>query len=333
MKRIKVLCLTDHAKHSKENSIYALLSQLCVHNLVEKVVVASRSVVDNHSFFYEGDFENIKGVELESEFVFEKANDQFLQDSKEFKTEEFDTIFLRIARPVEDQFLLDLEEYFKGKCIINRPSGIIQTSNKSSLLHFQEVCPPVKLCYSISEIMEFASKHAIVLKPLKEYGGRGLLKIKDGVLNDGKEDHNIHEYLNGIESVIEIEGYLAMKYLKNVSQGDKRLLVVGGEILAASLRLPPEGSWLCNVSAGGKSIKAEVEKEEIEIVEKIKDFMESKGILIYGVDTLVDDDGKRILSEVNTLSIGGFPQAEQQTGKPIVQNTIDKIISYAVGYK
>ena len=49
---------------------------------------------------------------------------------------------------------------------------------------------------------------------------------------------------------------------------------------------------------------------------------------MFGADTLTDDDGKRVLSEVNTLSIGGFPHAEAQTGKPIISITIQKIIDY-----
>ena len=119
-----------------------------------------------------------------------------------------------------------------------------------------------------------------------------------------------------------------MKYLKNVTQGDKRILVVGGKIMAASLRLPAPNSWLCNVAQGGISVPSELEKEEIDIIKTISPRLEQEGIFIFGADTLVNDDGKRILSEINTLSIGGFPQAEKQTGKPIVQDTINKIIKY-----
>ena len=125
------------------------------------------------------------------------------------------------------------------------------------------------------------------------------------------------------------EGYLAMKFLKNVSQGDKRILVVGDEVLAASLRIPAEDSWLCNVAQGGTSVAAEVSEEEYEIVRGISKKLNAEGILIYGVDTLVNDDGLRTLSEINTLSIGGFPQAEQQTGKPIIKRMIEKIFDYA----
>ena len=124
-----------------------------------------------------------------------------------------------------------------------------------------------------------------------------------------------------------------MKYLKNVSSGDNRILVVGGQIMACSLRIPPEGSWLCNVAKGGKSVKSIVTKEEIEIVKGLTPKLISEGVFIFGVDTLEDDDGNRILSEVNTLSIGGFPQAQKQSGKPIIKMTINKIFEYADGYK
>jgi glutathione synthase len=184
------------------------------------------------------------------------------------------------------------------------------------------------LCHSIEEILDFAAKFPIVLKPLKEYGGKGLLKINGAELNDGALNFDTKTYLQQQKKYIETEGYLAMKFLKNVSKGDKRILVVNGKILAASLRLPAENSWLCNVAQGGTSVASEVDADEIKMIETITPKLLEAGILIFGADTLVNDDGKRILSEVNTLSIGGFPQAEKQTGKPILQLTIDEIINY-----
>ena len=135
--------------------------------------------------------------------------------------------------------------------------------------------------------------------------------------------------MESLKESIEKDGYLSMKYLKNVSEGDKRILVVGGEILASSLRLPAKDSWLCNVAQGGKSVSSEVTEREREIIQTINPTLKKKGVLIYGADTLVDDDGKRVLSEVNTLSVGGFPQAEAQTGKPVINTLISKIFEYA----
>ena len=116
-----------------------------------------------------------------------------------------------------------------------------------------------------------------------------------------------------------------MKYLKNVKQGDKRIVVVNGEILGASLRLPAENSWLCNVAMGGSSNVAQVEKEEEEIIQLINPTLSDKGIVMYGVDTLVSDDGKRVLSEINTTSIGGLPQIAAMNNLPLVEQAIDPV--------
>ena len=122
--------------------------------------------------------------------------------------------------------------------------------------------------------------------------------------------------------------YLGVKYLKNVSEGDKRIVVVNGKIIGASLRLPANGSWLCNVAQGGRSVSAEVTEAERKIVERVNVFLSRMGIAMYGVDTLVDDDGRRVLSELNTTSIGGVPQIARQTGLPLVDETVDQIIEF-----
>ncbi len=64
------------------------------------------------------------------------------------------------------------------------------------------------------------------------------------------------------------------------------------------------------------------------MIELIGPALKAEGILIFGADTLVNDDGKRVLSEVNTLSIGGFPPTQAQSGRPVVAQTIEKIVNY-----
>ena len=330
MKKYKVLCLTDHRRHSSQNSVYSIMRAVAEHPQCKEVVVASRGIEDNRMFFEEEDFDKLQVVDVNASFDYSQSGESFTIESKWTDPKQYDIILLRLPRPVTDSFLNKLKQQFSDSLFINDPEGIIQTSNKAFLLHFPELCPPIKLCHSIEEIVSFRQKIGdIVLKPLREYGGQGILKVTEDVIHDGDVIHDRLSYLASKESYIISEGYLAMKYLKNVSQGDKRLIVVDGEILAASNRLPQEGSWICNVALGGKSVAAEVSEREIEIIEKLDPILKENGILIYGVDTLVDDDHERILSEVNTLSIGGFPQAEVQTGLPILKITVQKIIDYA----
>lgn len=327
MRKYKILCLTDHKGHSKENSLYAILNGLRKHSLTALVTVASRGSVKNNLFFNEQIFDSVYGVDVDENFSYKVDGSQFL-DSKEINPHDYDVVFMRLPRPVTDQFLLKLKSTFSKQVFINDPAGIIECSSKKFLLNFPDQCPPIKLCKSIDEVVEFAKAQDIVLKPLKEYGGKGLLKITGKILNDGSEDHDVMSYLPLIKKELEEDGYLAMKYLKNVSQGDKRLIVVGGKILAASLRLPPEDSWLCNVAVGGTSVPSSADEDEMAIVDAVCPTLIKKGILICGIDTLVDDDGKRVLSEINALSIGGFPQAEKQTGLPIIEMTVNKMFEY-----
>jgi glutathione synthase len=187
----------------------------------------------------------------------------------------------------------------------------------------------MKLCHTLDDVLNFAEQTDLVLKPLQEYGGKGLLRIQNKVVDDGDNSYDLTAYAPQLSERLAEGALLAMKFLKNVNQGDKRIIVVNGEIMAASLRLPPPDSWLCNVARGGTSVPAEVTPAEIEIIQTINPHLLEAGVLIYGADTLVDDNGKRVLSEINTLSIGGFPQAEAQTGRPIVSLTIDKLFKYA----
>lgn len=325
----RILVLTDHTGHSDQNSIYAILNQMLSHPRCKSIDVASRGLKENTRFFLGEEAEVLMVNKVNDNFQYTENGDSFKSNLRKARIASYDIVLMRLPRPISDNFLRWIEVVFPNAVIINKPSGIITTSNKAYLVNFPDLCPSVRLCKSVEAINEEIERHDIVLKPLKEYGGKGLLRIKGDSLDDGINEYNTSHYLKSIKKHIETEGMLSMKYLKHVSKGDKRVLVVGGEILAASLRLPAEGSWLCNVAQGGTSVSTKVTAEERKIINTINPHLEEQGILIYGLDTLEDDNGERILSEINTLSIGGFPQAEVQTGKPIIRILIDKIFKYA----
>lgn len=328
MQRLKFLVLTDHRGHSANNSLYVLIRELAAHPQCASVVVASRGNRKNDLFFLENKITPLWAIKATADFSFQKDGKQFLETEQQVSISDCDAIFMRLPRPITDDFLRFLIENAKDKVIFNHPKGILKTSSKEYLVNFPSICPPIRLCYSIEAIMEMVNEFPIVLKPLKEYGGKGLLRINGDELTDGEQDFSTKTYLESVKEYIETEGYLAMKFLKNVSQGDKRLLVVDGEIMAAFLRMPKEGSWLCNVAQGGEPQRSEPTEEELNIVKTIAPKMREEGVFMYGADTLVDDDGKRILSEINTLSIGGFISAEGQDDNYVIKTTIKKIIKY-----
>jgi len=333
MQKYKVLVLTDHSGHSDQNSIYAILNEMLLHEKCESIDIVSRGIEMNDSFFKDQDSSKIFGTRLDNNFKYTTNGFYYKENLKSLTLDDFDLVFMRLPRPISDQWLKWLSHIAANAVIMNNPLGIIKTSNKKYMLNFPDLCQSMKFCNSRNDVLEVVQKYPVVLKPLKEYGGKGIVKINGDKVDIGDKEISVESYLNSIEEALISDGYLAMKYLKNVAKGDKRILVVGGQIMASSLRIPAEGSWLCNVSQGGQSVKSEVTKEEELIVKRLTPSLMEEGIVMFGVDTLEDDNGERILSEINTLSIGGFPQAQKQSGRPIIKMTLDKIFDYADGRK
>ncbi|MCP9236665.1 RimK family alpha-L-glutamate ligase [Lewinella sp. JB7] len=313
MTPLSFLVLTDHRGHSTQNSLYALVTTLARDPRCARVAVASRGDARNEAFFRNSPepSEEVWGFQVREELKFAADGGRFNGELAPLHPEDYDVVWLRLPHPVQTERFERLQR--PGTLVVNDPAGIARTGDKSFLLHFPEWTPPVRLVHSAGEVRTFARNFPLVLKPLRAYGGQGIVRV-DGP--DALPDLDFRE------------PYLAMKFLKNVSEGDKRILVVNGKILAASLRIPPPGEWLCNVARGGTSVGADVTPEEIELIDALAPELLRHGICFCGVDTLTNDDGRRVLSEINTLSIGGFPQAEAQTGRPILQQTIDEFLTY-----
>ena len=324
--KYKVLILTDHRNHSAENSLYELSIKMLAHRQTECIDIASRENSINESFFSCSPYPKLYGTSITKDFVFNVQDHALSKDFKEVDLETYDMVWLRMPPPMDTEFLEFINNFFPKAVIINNPMAITETGSKEFLMNFQSVCPPMKICNSLEDITEFSSQFAIVLKPFNEYGGRGIVKIEGDKVSFGKEHCTLDEFSKAYaQNPID---YLAVKYLKNVKQGDKRIVVVNGEILGASLRLPSENSWLCNVAMGGSSNRIEVEPEEEAIIKLINPILTQRGIVMYGVDTLVGDDGKRVLSEINTTSIGGLPQIAAMQQEPLVEKAIDLIWKY-----
>lgn len=323
--------LTDHSGHSDQNSVYALTRVLVADQRTESVFVASRADVRNQAFFAGNFGASLHGIRADTNFSYDSTGEQFGTGSATTTYDVADVIWLRLPPPADKGFFSALARATSGAAdpvCINHPNGILETGSKSFLHHFPSLTAPVRRLVTPDDVRSFAAEHPIVLKPLDEYGGRGLVKIMNGIAEAAGRQMPLEEWLEQAEAEIRTERYLGMKYLKNVHLGDKRILVVNGRILGASNRLPAAGEWLCNVARGGTSVAAEVSPEERSMVAEVAPVLLDKGVVIFGVDTLTDDDGRRVLSELNTNSIGGFPQAEMQSGRPVLQQTINGIYDY-----
>jgi len=326
MKQYKVLVLTDHTNHSKENSIYGLLRAMRKHPTTQSVVVATRANKANANFFQEKSNAKLMVSTVTEDFYYTEDGSHYQQNLEPAALASYDLIWLRMPPPLSASFLEFIDQTFADQFVINHPKGILKAGSKEFLKQFPELCPPAKICQSKADIIEFKNRFPIVLKPFREYGGRGIVKIDGDRVWLGNEEITFDDFIENLEND-DIQ-YLGVKFLKNVGQGDKRIVVVNGKVMGASLRLPPKDSWICNVAMGGSAQQSDVEPEEYNIVESINPVLSEMGIVMYGVDTLVGDDGKRVLSEINSTSIGGLPQIAAMQNLPLVEEAIDLIWSY-----
>lgn len=317
-----ILILTDHRAHTPENSLYALASALATHEDTISVDIASRNIEANRGFF-DGDLTRpVSVISGSPDLTFEKAQHLFRKGLDENALEQYDFILLRLPPPYPPKLFDALLNNFTEDHIINNPRGIIRTSTKAFLLEVADLCPPIRLLHTYEEMEEMAASYPLILKPLNSYGGQGLLRVgrpdREGqgeVVETAEGDILTRDALK--ETWTRDVQYLGMKFMKNVSAGDKRTVVVNGEVIGSSLRLPPEGSWLCNVSQGGTSVSAQPDAEDLHIARTLTPILKKHGVIIFGFDTLMDDDGKRKLSELNTTSIGGIAQICIQSGKKV----------------
>jgi len=326
MKKLKLLVLTDHSNHSSENSLYTLVQSMRLHPNCGQIDVATRANEINTFFFDRLIPKNIFVTKVTEDFAFSPDSSLFKTNVRRVSVKDYDAVWLRMPPPLSKEFLEFLTREFKEQLIINDPVGIYETGTKAFLTNFTDCCPPLAICSTIKDIEQFKEKYPIVLKPFRDYGGKGIVRIDGNMVWDGKEKKTFAQFVQQLKG--KPINYLGVKFLKNVGQGDKRIVVVDGQIMGASLRLPAQGSWICNVSQGGSSNKTEVSEEEIEIIKKINPVLSKMGIVMYGVDTLVGDNGKRVLSEINTTSIGGLPQIARMEGKPLVKQATDLLWDY-----
>ncbi|GAB5555352.1 MAG: hypothetical protein Sapg2KO_49430 [Saprospiraceae bacterium] len=327
MQKFKILVFTDHSGHSAENSIYALLLALKQQPNCDYIEVASRGLVANKSFF-----QDLKGTQLtvsrvDDTFQYSAEGSFFHQQQKQVDLRDYDVLFLRLPHPIRPGFWDHLISHFPEQCIFNQPTGIQISGNKRFLLELAEWCPPIRLCQNKAAVLAFAKKFPIVLKPLEGYGGKGIVKIDQGKAWLGNQAINLDEFLTEMETQNQV--YLGMKYLKNVTEGDKRIVVIYGQVIGASLRLPPEDSWLCNAAQGGQSVNTSLRPEEELMAKDLSEKLGKLGVMFFGFDTLVDDHGQRVLSEVNTLSIGGLKQMDaQQKEQQLLSKAANQIMDY-----
>lgn len=354
---LRMLVVMDHATSKEGNSLWPLLRALAAHPAAEGVYVASRYNPANRDFFYPPHSASSVHVhKVGPKYGFKPLAQVSFADALPMELSGFDSVLLRLSRPVTRAFLDGIGSRVPEWRVINGLSNVLRVGSKAWLTHIPDLCPPLAHCTSVEDVEAFRAQHGpMVLKPVQDGGGSGITRVdgegrvfvehaKDGVEWEQYVDEflgpqlgqsgNMDDNDGGEEEEEEdhdlMKGMLAMRFLKNVSEGDKRTIVVNGRIIGSSLRRPQEGNWVCNAHMGGTSHHTEPDQDEIELIQTLDRRLRGYGIAFYGIDTLVNDDGVRVLSEVNVFNVGGMHPMELVSGAPVVGRCVHALWEYVV---
>lgn len=253
------------------------------------------------------------------------AHEWFQVDSTEtMPIKRFDAILMRKDPPFDSEYfyathLLEQAER-EGAQVFNRPRALRDHPEKLSILEFPQYIGPTLVTRSADDVRAFhAEHHDIILKPLDGMGGMGIFRVMDDGLNLG----SITETLNrdGQQTL------MVQKFLPAIAQGDKRILVIGGEPVPYCLaRIPQGGEVRGNLAAGGKGVAQPLSARDLEIAHAIGPVLAARGLLLVGLDVIGD-----CLTEINVTSPTCFQEITDQTGFDVAGMFLQALEAAQVG--
>ena len=220
---------------------------------------------------------------------------------------DFDAVVMRKDPPFDAEYfyathLLEQAER-EGARVFNKPRALRDHPEKLAILEWPRFIGPTLVTRDANDIKGFHAEHQdIILKPLDGMGGMGIFRVKADGLNLGA----IIETLNreGAQTV------MVQKFLPAISEGDKRILVIGGQPVPFCLaRIPQGGEVRGNLAAGGKGVAQPLSARDREIAEAIGPVLSGRGLLLTGLDVIGDS-----LTEINVTSPTCFQEIADQTG-------------------
>jgi glutathione synthase len=218
-----------------------------------------------------------------------------------------DAVVMRKDPPFDSEYfyathLLEQAER-EGAKVFNKPRALRDHPEKLAILEFAQFISPTLVTRDAQAIRAFHAEHRdIILKPLDGMGGMGIFRVKDDGLNLGA----IIETLNrdGAQTV------MVQKFIPAIDQGDKRVLVIGGQPVPYCLaRIPQGGEVRGNLAAGGKGVAQALSARDLEIAQALGPVLMQRGLLLVGLDVIGD-----CLTEVNVTSPTCFQEIFDQTG-------------------
>ena len=206
-----------------------------------------------------------------------------------------------------------LERIHPETLVVNDPIWVRNSPEKLFVAEFSELMPPTLISRDREEIKRFRRAHGdIIIKPLYGNGGAGVFRLVEG-------DQNLMALLELFEAVYR-EPFVVQRYLPEVREGDKRIILVEGEPVGAINRVPAEDETRSNIHVGGKPEPCELTAHDMEICDRIGPELKARGFVLVGIDVIGD-----WLTEINVTSPTGIREVQRFGGADIAALTWDAI--------
>jgi glutathione synthase len=233
---------------------------------------------------------------------------------------DMDAVLMRKDPPFDNEYFyathLLSQAQREGAKVFNHPSALREHPEKLALMEFAQWTTPTLVTRQPEAIRAFhAQHHDIILKPLDGMGGMGIFRVRADGLNLG----SIIETLNGGGTT----SVMVQKFVPAISQGDKRVLVIGGQPVPYALARIPQGNEVRgNLAAGGKGVAQALTPRDLDIAHALGPVLAARGLLLVGLDIIGD-----CLTEINVTSPTCFREITDQTGCDVASIFMDALVS------
>jgi len=221
---------------------------------------------------------------------------------------EFDVVHLRQDPPFDMSYITTthlLEKIHPKTVVVNDPAHVRNAPEKLFVTEYLDFMPPTLITRSADDVKAFRAEHRdIIVKPLYGNGGEAVFRIVP-------EDRNFASLVELFQTVFK-EPFIVQKYLPAVREGDKRIILVDGEVAGAINRIPADDDTRSNLHVGGKPVPVELTARDRDICAALGPELKRRGLIFTGIDVI-----GTYLTEINVTSPTGIREVKRFGGNDI----------------
>lgn len=249
--------------------------------------------------------------------VEDKEGDHYrLSDPRTVNLADVDVVQLRQDPPFDMGYITTthlLERIHPKTLVVNDPNHVRNAPEKIFVLDFIEFMPPTMVTRRVEDVLSFREEYEdIIVKPLYGNGGAAIFRLRP-------EDTNLNSLVELFQTVFR-EPFMVQQFRPEVSEGDKRIILIDGEVAGAINRVPAAGETRSNMHVGGTAMPVELSDRDREICAKLGPELKARGLIFVGIDVIGD-----YLTEINVTSPTGIREVKRFGGNDLAAMIWDAI--------